>query len=402
MVADQSIAIKCAYVTTSVSRLGGGLFDAVRLLGQSLQKARVDIEVLGLADASTEADLPKWSPLSVKAFDTCCPRAFGYAPGYSRYLDDFNPDMLHCHGLWMYPSVASLRWSKQEGRRYVISPHGMLDSWAMANSHWKKWMAARLFEHARLKGAACLHALCASEALSIRRYGLHKPICIIPNGVEIPTTRSEMPAPWESQVQPGSKVLLYLGRIHPKKGLANLISAWAELKQRAAKQTSPWVLVVAGWGQSDHEKQLKQQARDLQLHHTVKFVGPLFDRAKIAAYENADAFVLPSFSEGLPMVVLEAWAYGLPVVMTPHCNLPEGFSTGAAIRVEPVAGDIARGLDELLSMPDTQRREIGRKGRKLAAEQFSWHTIAARMRSVYEWVLGGGLAPSCIERARAA
>jgi poly(glycerol-phosphate) alpha-glucosyltransferase len=125
----------------------------------------------------------------------------------------------------------------------------------------------------------------------------------------------------------------------------------------------------------------------------VVFLGPQFGEDKAACYRNCDAFILPSFSEGLPMVVLEAWAYGKPVLMTPECNLPEGFATGAAIRIETSVDGIAQGLNELFRTPHSALRTLGDNGLRLVREQFAWPKVAAEMKSVYEWVLGGGPRP---------
>jgi poly(glycerol-phosphate) alpha-glucosyltransferase len=137
-------------------------------------------------------------------------------------------------------------------------------------------------------------------------------------------------------------------------------------------------------------------ARDLGIERDVAFVGPQFRERKAAGFSHADAFILPSFSEGQPMAVLEAWAYQLPVVMTPSCNLPEGFEAGAALRVSPEPKDIARGLRELFDMGDHQRHEMGRRGKELVARRFSWTEIGVQMLAMNQWVLGGGPAPACL------
>ncbi len=111
---------------------------------------------------------------------------------------------------------------------------------------------------------------------------------------------------------------------------------------------------------------------------------------------SVDAFILPSFSEGLPMSVLEAWAYELPVVMTPFCNLPEGFDAGAAILIQPDRSSIREGLLSLFEYSDVDLKTMGQKGRSLVASKFTWPTIAADMKSVYAWCLGGGDKPACM------
>jgi poly(glycerol-phosphate) alpha-glucosyltransferase len=153
---------------------------------------------------------------------------------------------------------------------------------------------------------------------------------------------------------------------------------------------------MAGWDQDGHQLELENIVADLGIGGSVHFVGFQDEAAKMRVYHDADAFILPSFSEGLPMTVLEAWAHGLPVIITPECNLPEGFAAGAAIRVKANAADVARGLGILFSMTDEERNDMGLRGRQLVAERFSWSRTAAEIHAVYEWILSGGAPPSCV------
>ena len=117
---------------------------------------------------------------------------------------------------------------------------------------------------------------------------------------------------------------------------------------------------------------------------------------KAASLACADAFVLPSLSEGLPVAVLEAWSYGLPVLMTEACNLPEGFAAGAALPIGTDRAGIAAGLRRLFALSDAERRDMGARGRALVRERFTWASVGAQMAAVYQWVLGGGPPPSCV------
>jgi poly(glycerol-phosphate) alpha-glucosyltransferase len=129
---------------------------------------------------------------------------------------------------------------------------------------------------------------------------------------------------------------------------------------------------------------------------SIVFMGPQFGEEKAACYRDCDAFILPSFSEGLPMVVLEAWAYAKPVLMTPECNLPEGYAAGAALRIETNPQTLAASLDDLFRTPHSALRALGEKGRELVVTRFTWPRIAAEMKAVYDWVLGGGPKPACV------
>jgi len=291
----------------------------------------------------------------------------------------------------MYPSIANRRWAARTRRPYIVAPHGMLDAWALANSAWKKRIAAALFERRHLEGAACLHALCASEADSIRAYGLRNPICIVPNGVDLPAPGSiPATAPWAGHGADDRRVLLFLGRLHPKKGLRALLDGWA------AAAPANWRLVIAGWDQGGHQAELESQVDRLNLRDAVRFTGPLHGPAKAAAYGHASGFILPSVSEGLPMTILEAWAHGVPVLMTDACNLPEGFAANAAIRIPTDSDGLARSLLHFTAMTDTERIDLGRRGRDLAAGRFQWARIARELLGVYAWVTGTGPRPDCV------
>ncbi|EGV20676.1 glycosyl transferase group 1 [Thiocapsa marina 5811] len=187
-----------------------------------------------------------------------------------------------------------------------------------------------------------------------------------------------------------------MSRLHPKKGLTNLLLAWAQTRQAAAQQAEAWRLVIAGWDQGGHQDDLQCLADSLGIRDSVQFVGPLFDEAKALALAAADAFVLPSFSEGLPMAVLEAWAVSLPVLMTPGCNLPEGFAADAALAMAPEPESIAVALNRLFDMSAAERQAMGARGRQLVGDRFAWPRIAVQMCDVYRWVLGQGPKPDSV------
>src|SRR5438876_8714841 len=345
--------IKIGFLVSSVSREAGGLFQSVRGLAKAVTCASASARVFGVSDEQSAVDLQDWQPLSVQTFRPQFP-AWGYSNQLVPALLGADLDILSTHGLWKYCSVVSQRWHLRTGRPYIVHPEGMLESWALRNAKWKKRIAALLYEDRHLRGAACLRALSEAEAQSIRAYGLRNPVCIIPNGVDLPerTESSELKA-GNSVLQKfaqGRKILLYLGRLHPKKNVANLIRAWKQTLDAHPQTRKEWVLAIAGWGQAGYECELKKLASDNGLPASVSFLGPLFGQEKEAAYRVCDAFILPSLSEGLPMTVLEAWAHAKPVLMTPECNLPEGFAAGAALEIGSSPEGIAAGLKQLIEM----------------------------------------------------
>ena len=372
--------MRVGFLVSSISREAGGLFQSVRGLAKAVASANANVRVFGIRDEQSAVDLQEWQPLSVQTFHPRL-RAWGYSNQLVPRIVDVNVDVLSVHGLWKYCSVASQRWHRRTGRPYVVHPHGMLDPWALRNARWKKRIAAALYENQHLRGAACLCALSEAEARSIRGYGLRNPSCVIPNGIDLPDL-SESNAKTQSE---NRKTLLYLGRLHPKKNISNLIRAWNETFNSQRGSGNHWVLAIAGWDQGGYESELKRIAAG----DSVVFLGSRFGAEKSECYRTCDAFILPSLSEGLPMTVLEAWAYAKPVLMTPECNLPEGFLANAALRIGPSAEEIAAGLKQLVEMSTDDRAAMGARGRDLVTRDFSWPRIGEQMRAVYDWVLGG-------------
>jgi len=401
--------MRVSHISGSASSLGGGISMALQALAKAQAEAGLQASVVGLNDGG-EA-LAGWPDGMFHELPARRLPGMLWSPLLAGKIRALKPDILHSHGLWGQPSVTVPRSAGRLRAPYLVSPHGMLDRWALENSRWKKRLAEIAYERANLRGAACLHALCQSEADSIRAYGLKAPVCVIPNGVELPEGKKVEGLKVESRGLEEGKILLFLGRVHPKKGLVNALRAWGEVRGRRSKVEGreEWTFVIAGWDQGGHEAELKQLCDELDLSwsavpaselitdhcslgtsSSVIFTGPAFGETKDRLLRSASAFILPSFSEGLPMSVLEAWAYRLPVVMTDHCNLPEGFAAEAAIRIGTDAESIAQGIFSLLSAPSTALQAMGGNGRALVEERFTWERIAEQMKEVYEWLVGGG------------
>jgi glycosyltransferase involved in cell wall biosynthesis len=390
--------MKIGCVTGSISRQAGGLMDSARREAAALADRGHAVEVFATDDSDSALDLLQWTPLQVRLFQRAGPARFSYGRGLSQALLDADLDVLLSHGLWRYTSIAAFQWSKELGRPYMVSPHGMLQPWALQNSRLRKKLAALFFEDRHLKHAACIRALCEAEADAIRNYGMKNPIAVIPNGIDLPELGASIPpAPW-SHV-PGfseAKVVLSLGRLHPKKNLMALLNAWKSLRESSASDEGEWRLAIAGWNEANYEKELKQHVKELGLGEHVWFAGPLFGDAKTAAYRNAKAFAIPSRSEGLPMVVLEAWSFALPVLMTPECNLPEGIAAGAALAMNVGTESIAEALRELVSLTPERRSQMGAAGRALCAERFQWSQIATATEEIFLWIRGEAAKPSFV------
>ncbi|WP_232495043.1 glycosyltransferase [Novosphingobium kaempferiae] len=362
--------LKIGQLTASASRLGGGVSEAVLKQADMIRRLGGEPVIFALDDAHAIEDAARFSPSAVHLSRIAGPRQIGFAPGMVEALEKAHLDILHLHGIWMYPSRAGALWARRTGKPYLISPHGMLDPWITARGRTKKALARIGYEQASWRAATALHALTPREADDIHRETARTDSLVIPNAG---------PAPSPLPTAPRDGSFLYLGRIHPKKNIDALIDAWsARADAMAAKGAR---LTIAGWGEDAHVAQLRTRLD--AAPGTIEFVGPLYGEAKQRAYAEASFFALPSHSEGLPMVVLEAWAAGTPVLMTTECNLPEGFSAGAALDCGFDADSIGATLDAALSLPHDRWLAMANAALDLAGGQFSDTVVAERWAQAY-------------------
>jgi glycosyltransferase involved in cell wall biosynthesis len=337
------------------------------------------------------------SDITFRAVRTKDTSGFGYSRKLRKVLKEraIQSDVIHSHGLWMYMDYLSSRTASSFGRPHVISAHGSFEPWALARSAWKKNLVRFLFADRSLERAACLHALCRPEAENIRALGYKSPIAVIPNGID-PADFMELPpkgtlAEKFPQLE-GCKLILFLSRIHPKKGLLHLAAAWGTLAERFPE----WHLVVAGPDEVGHRTEIEKALAAHGVAHRTTLTGMVTGRCKLAVLASADVFVLPSFSEGFSMAVLEAMACGLPVLLTPGCNFPEAVAAGAALEIEPDVQSTAAGLQQLMEMTNHQRQEMGERGRELVNSRYTWSRVARKMIELYKWCLGSGEPPPTV------
>lgn len=384
------------HVTSWLSRRGGGIPPVISALARETGRRGNTVSVVGLRDEWVAGDF-KADGFQLAVEEIVGPQAFGFSPGLKKQLQErVRPKgIVHSHGLWMYPGLAARKAAGKNGSKLLVSPHGMLEPWALNHSGWKKKLAGGLFESKNLRETDCLHALCAAEAENFRRYGLKNPIAIIPNGVD----------PEECVLPSGSAIIekfpdirdrrriLFLSRLHSKKGLSNLLHAW----QKLARDFKDWQLLIAGSGDPAYENELKVAARDLISNKSVVFLGPIYGPDKRQILAVADIFILPSFSEGFSMAILEAAAAALPVLLTPECNFPELSACNAAIEISTDVSGIEKGLRQMIGLPEAQRQAMGQRGQALIQKSYTWSSIAAQMCRVYDWLTGAAERPENVK-----
>jgi glycosyltransferase involved in cell wall biosynthesis len=291
--------------------------------------------------------------------------------------------LVHVHGLWTVPTTGAAALARALGRPYVVTPHGMLDSWSMAQSARKKRLYAAVAEKRTLERASAIHFFNQEEAdeaqdfLPLPRYFL------LPNGVDL-SAFADLPGRDALEVAVpeirGRTVALFLGRIHHKKGFDVLLPAMAEVAAREL------LLLVAGPDEGGYRRKVTELAGSVGVASQVHFVGPVEGEAKRRLLGGADFFVLPSHQEGDSVAVKEALAAGLPVLISTRCHLPEVESVGAGVVTADESGAVAEGLRVLLRRDE--RSERSARASELA-RRFDAPALAARLAEVYRAIAAG-------------
>jgi glycosyltransferase involved in cell wall biosynthesis len=287
--------------------------------------------------------------------------------------------VLHLHGVWEPTLMRAAAAARRAGAAYVVRPAGMLDTWSLAQKKWKKKLALALGCREMLHGALFLHALNADEKRLVEPLRLACPVEVIPNGVFLEELDAPAPGTFRKRYpQLGDRpFVLFLGRLHTKKGLDHLADAFALLAD-----THPTAHLVVAGPDDGAEADFRQRVSTAGLASRVHLVGPLYGRDKLAAMADANVFCLPSRQEGFSVAVTEALACGLPAVVSRACHFPEVADAGAGEVVELDAHAIAAALARVLANPAVRTR-MAQAGRELIASRFTWQRIAAQTVEAY-------------------
>jgi glycosyltransferase involved in cell wall biosynthesis len=301
--------------------------------------------------------------------------------------------VLHDNGIWMPSNHTTAAVARALAVPLIISTHGMLEPWALEHRAWKKRLAWRLYQRRDLQSVAVLHATAEQEVESFRRLGFRQPIAMIPNGVDFPAP-AEVAEAMAARVRPAAesshlRTVLFLSRIHPKKGLLNLIEAWARVRPAG------WRLVIAGPDEGGHRAEVAERIRTNGLSEQVTFAGSVDGEAKATLYRAAELFVLPTFSENFGVVVAEALAYGVPVITTKGAPWADLATHGCGWWVEVGVESLVAALKAATAMSDVERQAMGANGFEYV-KRYNWEDIAHQMADVYRWMLKLGPRPDCI------
>lgn len=321
---------------------------------------------------------------------------------FEEVVQRVEPDVIHLHGIWSIALHRCAVTCRRLGIKYVIAPRGMLEPWSLKQKWLKKRIARWLYQDRDLKYAAALHATAESEAEQFRKLGFQNPIIVSPNGVNVPKEdkNSTLQLQLRTRTNPDVRRALFVSRMHPKKGVMELVEAWGQVVSGGVEEWKSWevelVYTVSGEFEKEYEAKVKARVKELRLEDRFIFTGALNDDEKWAAYARADLFVLPTYSENFGIVVAEALWAGMPVITTkgtPWKEL-EDRECGKWIDLPEEGSNpsdwttLVSSLKRMMSMSDDERREMGERGRRLVEEKYTWKAVVTAMVKGYEEILG--------------
>ena len=300
-----------------------------------------------------------------------------------------NIDLFHGNGLWQEAVHVMVKNALKRNISYIISPHGMLEPWSLSQGKLKKQVALKLFQYNDIAKAACIHATAPMEVKSIRALGFKNPIAMIPNGIDMNDFPSELPAK-----EKNPKKILFLSRIHPKKGIENLVEAW-KLIDNNIRRT--WKIEIVGNGDANYIQSLKEKIVSEQLSEQIEIKNPVFGAEKIKLFRDANLFVLPTFSENFGIVIAEALASYTPVITTKGAPWEDLDTYKCGWWIDIGVAPLKKVLEEAILHSSVELLAMGENGRKLIEEKYSMESVAKQMIQLYEWVLTKEKKPNFID-----
>jgi len=377
-------------IVLTIAGLGtefGGPSRSVPALAAALGRLGADVEIVSTASAGSGiGSLPPGNlvrshlvPPSARSY-----LGFGWRNAFAAALRarcaGQRDTVIHDHGIWLPSNHAVAVAAQSLEMPRIVSPRGMLSSWALAAKSLKKRAAWTLYQRRDLMRAAALHATSESEAADCRQIGYRGQITVVANGTEFPPPSSG-DNPSLQGPKPRARTVLYLGRVHPVKGLTTLVDAWSQIRP------PDWRLLIAGDDAEGYAAEVQDRIKGQGLGELVEMIGPVAGPKKWDLYRSADLFVLPSFSENFGMVVAEALSCGVPVITTRGTPWQDLQIHQCGWWIDPGVAPLADAIRTAFATSPAELRAMGERGRRLVESKYTWEGTAREMLSLYESVL---------------
>lgn len=362
--------MKVIHFIASIDKSAGGTTAYMKLLAEELNN-KIEI-IVATGESINPVELVN---IKTQFFNTKLFRWFFLEKEYYQFLHNEKPDLVHINGIWNPENSLFQKVAQKLGIKVIISPHGMLEPYILNRNPLKKKIALWLYQKNALLKAHSFHATATLEKNNIEKLGFKKEIIVIPNGISLndfPNSFSEKSIP---------KKILFLSRIHPKKGIEFLIEAWSLLD---TNYKNGWTVEIIGNGEESYIEELKEKIIKVKLTEEIKILQPVFGNQKINKFREASLFVLPTYSENFGIVIAESLASYTPVITTIGTPWEELNAYNCGWCIEIGSKPLKKTLEIALNKTDLELKEMGKNGRKLIELNYSIQEIGNKMYQLYK------------------
>lgn len=365
---------------TDIGNRSGGPSRSVPMLVKGLSEVGVDVTLMTVRSEQMNTHALDGTSAKLHILDSFDTKVV------EEYVKSENFDIIQVQSMWDPRYHKLVKIAQRLNIPYLITPRGMLEPWSLTQSKWKKKLAMLLYQKADLQNAACIFTTADMEAQHVHDLGIKAPCSVIPNGIETEGY------PCRKDRGEVKKQVLFLSRVHVKKGIEPLLEAWKRIHDTYPE----WLLKIVGNGEETYIKSLKAKVKELGLDGYVQISEPVFGKEKVYLYQSSSIFCLPSYSENFGMVIAEAMSCGVPVITTTNCPWEILNETNTGWCIDLSVENLEKTLREAMSMDSAELFEKGQQSSKLVFENFNYRNVAKRTAELYKWILEGGNTPEFV------
>lgn len=384
MMIDMSMNV--CIITTTLDKKAGGPARSVPILAKGLSTIGVNVYLLSFKTDDMNLALFEGTNVNVSFIPKQCS-----GKKLRHYLIKNKIDIVHCQGVWRFIYNKICREAKRLGVPYIMTPRGALEPWCY-NTYWwkhfKKTLAMALYQKTDLQESAMLLATSKMEADNLRRLGLVRPIAVIPNGIIM----DDYPSRGLDCMNRIKKQVLFLSRIHPKKGIEILLDSWKQM----VKSFPDWKLLIVGNGDANYINGLNEKIINDDLDNNVIILPPAFGKDKYNLYVDSSVFVLPTYSENFGMVIAEALSCGLPVITTTGTPWESINEEKAGWWIDMSKESLTETLAKAMGTQPEALYEMGQRGARMVRESYDYIQVSKKMELTYKWILKRGNVPDFV------
>ena len=373
--------MKILSFVSSLDLACGGPSRSVPMLVKGLAELAVDITLITIRSKDMNTHALEGTSAKLKVLE----------PSFSkkeiaRYLKEEKFELIQIQSMWDLPYHKVMVEARRLGIPYIVTPRGMLEPWSLLQKKWKKKLAWWLYQRNDVQKSVCVFTTAKMEAEHVSNLGITTCKSVIPNSIETDAY------PCKISTDVVKKQVLFLSRIHVKKGIELLFEAW----KRIHHDFADWQLLIVGNGEAEYIHSLENRVESFGLKDCIKILPPVFGEAKIKVYQESALFCLPSYSENFGMVIAEAMSCGTPVITTTNCPWEILNETNTGWCIDLSVNHLEHALREAMTMSSVDLYEMGQQASKLINENYDYRVVTRNTLRLYKWLLNSGEKPEFV------